>query len=92
MNGPAAAHWSSRLPTGLRVFRHRNFRLFYFGQLVSLTGTWMQAVAQDWLVLQLTNSPVSLGLVAAAQFVPVMVLGLFGGLAADALPKRLGLL
>ena len=80
------------LPTGLRVFRHRNFRLFYFGQLVSLAGTWMQAVAQDWLVLQLTNDPVALGLVAAAQFLPVMVLGLFGGLAADALPKRAALL
>jgi len=92
MTRPATPHWSTRLPSGLRVFRHRNFRLFYFGQLVSLTGTWMQAVAQDWLVLQLTNSPVSLGLVAAAQFLPVMVLGLFGGLAADALPKRLGLL
>ena len=52
----------------------------------------MQAVAQDWLVLQLTNDPVALGLVAAAQFLPVMVLGLFGGLAADALPKRAGLL
>ena len=92
MTASPSAHWSARLPTGLRVFRHRNFRLFYFGQLVSLTGTWMQAVAQDWLVLQLTNSPVSLGLVAAAQFLPVMVLGLFGGLAADALPKRLALL
>jgi predicted MFS family arabinose efflux permease len=52
----------------------------------------MQAVAQDWLVLQLTNDPVALGVVAAAQFLPVMVLGLFGGLAADALPKRLSLL
>ena len=92
MTGPATAAPGRRLPSGLQVFRHRNFRLFYFGQLVSLTGTWMQAVAQDWLVLQLTNSPVSLGLVAAAQFLPVMVLGLFGGLAADALPKRRALL
>ncbi len=83
---------SSRLPTGLLVFRHRNFRLFYLGQLVSLAGTWIQAVAQDWLVLQLTNDPVALGVVAAAQFLPVMLLGLFGGLAADALPKRLSLL
>jgi len=92
VTSPATAAPGRRLPSGLQVFRHRNFRLFYFGQLVSLTGTWMQAVAQDWLVLQLTNSPVSLGLVAAAQFLPVMVLGLFGGLAADALPKRLALL
>lgn len=70
------------------VFRHRNYRLFFAGQLISLVGTWMQTVAQGWLVLQLTNDPFALGLVAAAQFVPVMVLGLFGGLVADALPKR----
>jgi MFS family permease len=81
-----------RLPVGLRVFRWRNFRLFYLGQLISLVGTWMQAVAQDWLVLELTNDPFALGAVAAAQFLPVMLLGLFGGLAADVLPKRLGLL
>ncbi|MCY7417574.1 MAG: MFS transporter [Chloroflexi bacterium] len=92
MTVPAPAHWSARLPTGLRVFRHRNFRLFYFGQLVSLAGTWMQAVAQDWLILELTIDPVALGMVVGAQFLRVMVLGLFGGLAADALPKRLGLL
>ncbi|MBM4408806.1 MAG: MFS transporter [Chloroflexi bacterium] len=76
---------------GLRVwgaFRHHNYRLFFAGQLVSLVGTWMQSVAQGWLVLQLTNDPFALGLVAAAQFVPVLVLGLFGGLVADALPKR----
>ena len=58
-------HPAGTLPTGLRVFRHRNFRLFYAGQLVSLVGTWMQAVAQDWLVLELTNDPFALGLVAA---------------------------
>lgn len=81
-----------RAPAGLRVFRWRNFRLFYGGQLISLVGTWMQAVAQDWLVLELTGDPVALGAVAAAQFLPVMVLGLFGGIAADVLPKRLGLL
>jgi len=81
-----------RTPVGLRVFRWRNFRLFYGGQLISLVGTWMQAVAQDWLVLEMTGDPVALGAVAAAQFLPVMVLGLFGGIAADVLPKRLGLL
>jgi MFS family permease len=75
-----------------RVFGWRNFRLFYSGQLISLVGTWMQAVAQDWLVLEMTNDPVALGAVAAAQFLPVLALGLFGGIAADVLPKRLGLL
>lgn len=83
---------SARTGAVRRVFRWRNFRLFYSGQLISLVGTWMQAVAQDWLVLEMTNDPVALGAVAAAQFLPVMVLGLFGGIAADALPKRLGLL
>lgn len=73
---------------GSRAFRHRNYRLFFGGQLVSLVGTWMQQVAQAWLVLQLTNDPFLLGLVAAVQFLPVMILGLFGGLIADALPKR----
>jgi MFS family permease len=70
------------------AFRHRNYRLFFAGQLVSLIGTWMQQVAQAWLVLQLTGDPFWLGVVATAQFLPVMVLGLFAGVAADALPKR----
>lgn len=73
---------------GFRALRHRNFRLFWTGMLVSLVGTWMQQVAQGWLVLTLTNDPFMLGVVAAAQFLPVLVLGLFGGVVADALPKR----
>ncbi|HUG48115.1 MAG TPA: MFS transporter [Candidatus Limnocylindria bacterium] len=78
----------SRLPRGLSAFSHRNFRLFWMGQLVSLAGTWMQQVGQAWLVLQLTDDPLALGFVAAAQFGPVLVFGLFAGLLADALPKR----
>ncbi len=73
---------------GLRALRHRNFRLFWSGQLISLVGTWMQSVAQAWLVLTMTNDPFMLGVVAAAQFLPVMVFGLFGGIVADSLPKR----
>ena len=76
------------LANGWRAFAHRNYRLFFFGQLTSLVGTWMQQVAQAWLVLQLTGDPFLLGVVAAMQFLPVMILGLFGGLIADALPKR----
>ena len=72
----------------LRAFRHRNFRLFFTGQAISLVGSWMQSVAQAWLVLTLTNDPLMLGVVAAAQWIPVLLLGLFGGLIADALPKR----
>ena len=73
---------------GTRVFRYRNYRLWFTGQVVSLVGTWMQQVAQGWLVLQLTNDPFLLGVVVAAQFLPVLVLGLFGGIVADVLPKR----
>jgi MFS family permease len=73
---------------GWSALRHRNYRLFFAGQLTSLVGTWMMTVAQSWLVLQLTGDPLTLGLVAAVQFAPVLVLGLFGGVIADALPKR----
>ena len=73
---------------GWRALRHRNYRLFFGGQLTSLIGTWMMTVAQSWLVLQLTGNPFDLGVVAAVQFLPVLVLGLFGGVIADSLPKR----
>jgi MFS family permease len=73
---------------GVAAFQHRNYRLFFAGQLISLIGTWMQQVAQAWLVLQLTGDPIWLGIVATAQFLPVMVFGLFAGVAADAFPKR----
>ena len=76
------------LANASRVFRHRNYRLFFGSQMVSLVGTWMQTVAQAWLVLELTGDPFVLGLATAAQFLPVLVFGLFGGLIADALPKR----
>ena len=72
--GRPAASRSAR-PPGLRAFRHRNYRLFFVGQLVSLIGTWMQTVAQAWLILQLTGNPFVLGLVAVVQFGPVLVLG-----------------
>jgi len=65
-----------------------NFRLYLAGQAISLPGTWMQIVAQSWLVLQLTRSGALLGLVAAAQFLPVLLLGAYGGLVADRTDKR----
>ncbi len=65
-----------------------NFRLYLAGQSVSLPGTWMQVVAQSWLVLQLSGSGAVLGLVAAAQFLPVLLLGPYGGLVADRVDKR----
>ena len=73
---------------GLSALRHRNFRLFWSGQLISLIGTWMQNIAEDWLVLTLTGDPFWLGVVTAAQFAPVLAFGLFGGIVADSLPKR----
>lgn len=78
----------SRLPAPLRAFAHRDFRLFWCGQGVSLIGTWMQSVAQSWLVLELTSSPFRLGLVGTLQFAPVLFLSFFAGALADRLPKR----
>ena len=82
---------TTRLPAGFSAFRHRNFRLFWGGMAISLVGTWMQSVAQAWLVLEKTNDPLALGLIAAAQFTPVLFLGLFGGLVADLVSKRAAL-
>lgn len=70
-------------PLLIRSFRHRNFRLYFVGQLLSLNGTWMQSVAQAWLVYRLTDSSFMLGLVAFLNLAPVLVLGLFGGALAD---------
>jgi MFS family permease len=72
----------------VRAMRVRNYRLYWFGQLVSLSGTWMQRVAQSWLVLQLTDSPLALGTVSALQFLPILLLSLFGGVLADRVRKR----
>jgi MFS family permease len=77
-----------RIPAGTRALRHRNFRLYWSGQALSLVGTWMQSVAQAWLILTLTNDPFMLGLLSAVQWGPVLLFGLFGGVLADALPKR----
>lgn len=74
--------------TRLGAFRHRDFRLFWSGQLVSLIGTWMQSVGQSWLVLELTGSPFQLGLVNALQFTPILLLSPVGGALSDRLGKR----
>src|SRR5918996_2938015 len=66
-----------------RSFAHHNFRLFFGGQLVSQAGTWMQSVAITWLVLDLTGSGLALGLVTAAEFLPILVLGAWAGVVAD---------
>lgn len=82
---PAAAPVRGRMFAALR---HRNFRLFYVGQLLSLIGTWMQSTAQGWLVLELTNSELLLGMVTAAGSVPVLLFTLYAGEVADRVDKR----
>src|SRR5262244_3057435 len=78
----------SRLKASLRAFRHRNYRLFFAGQLTSLVGTWMQSVAQSWLVYRLTGSAVLLGLVGFASQIPVLLLAPIGGSIADRHNRR----
>src|SRR4051812_41541844 len=71
-----------------RALRHRNFRLFISGQIVSLIGTWMQSVAQSWLVYRLTHSELLLGTAWFCTQVPVFALGPLGGLASDRYPRQ----
>src|SRR5262249_1081470 len=78
----------SRLKTSLRAFRHRNYRLFFAGQLTSLVGTWMQTTAQSWLVYRLTHSATLLGLVGFAAHVPIFLLSPVAGAVADTYPRR----
>jgi MFS family permease len=77
-----------RFNESLRAFQHRNYRLFYMGQSISLIGTWMQTIAQAWLVLQLTDSEAALGVVTMLQFLPIMLFVLFAGVIADRVHKR----
>lgn len=75
-------------PRALRALAHRDFRLFWGGQCVSLVGTWMQSVGQSWLVLELTGSPFRLGLIGTLQFAPMLVFALVGGVLGDRFPRR----
>ena len=79
---------NSRLKASLRAFRHRNYRLFFAGQLTSLVGTWMQTVAQSWLVYRLTGSATLLGLVGFASQFPIFLLAPVAGAVADTYPRR----
>jgi MFS family permease len=74
--------------TFLSALRHRDFRLFIIGQFVSLCGTWIQTVAQGWLVLQLTDSAFKVGLVTALGTLPILLFTLYGGVVADRVDKR----
>src|SRR5205814_10252769 len=76
------------LPIGLRAFHHADFRRFFWAQFVAQTGSWMQTVAQSWLVLQHTPSPFKLGLIGSLQFAPILLFSIASGALADRLPKR----
>ncbi|WP_116996433.1 MFS transporter [Desertimonas flava] len=85
MKAVAAKVWANRTFTALRV---RNYRLFATGSLVSNVGTWMQRVAQDWLVLKLTDSGAALGITTGLQFLPMLLFSPMAGVVADRFPKR----
>ena len=76
------------LPHSLRAFRHRDFRLYFAGQGISQTGTWLQLIATSWLIYHLSGSTFLLGLAAFAQFIPMLVLGPFAGVWVDRQRKR----
>ncbi|OGL42189.1 MAG: hypothetical protein A2042_00635 [Candidatus Schekmanbacteria bacterium GWA2_38_11] len=71
-----------------KALSHRNFKIFWSGQFISLIGTWMQSIAQGWLVYRLTNSPFMLGLVSSMTFLPVFFLSFVGGAVADRIERR----
>ena len=79
---------AARTVSTFAALKIRNYRLYFSGQVVSNTGTWMQRIAQDWLVLSITNSPIAVGVTTALQFLPMLLFGLWGGVIADRYPKR----
>ncbi len=87
---PALQASAGALPPGgaFAALRHRDFRIFYWGQIISLTGTWMQSTAQGWLVLELTDSELMLGIVTATASLPVLLFTLYAGVLADRADKR----
>ncbi|GAA4808289.1 MFS transporter [Streptomyces ziwulingensis] len=85
-SGPAPD--SARKTSMFASLRVRNYRLFFMGQVVSNIGTWMQRIAQDWLVLSLTGSSAAVGITTALQFLPMLLFGLYGGVLVDRLRKR----
>jgi MFS family permease len=78
----------SRIPKTFSALRHRNFQLYFGGQLVSVAGTWMQIVAQGWIVYELSRSELTLGIVGFASAIPALLVSPFGGVIVDRFPKR----
>src|SRR5512145_445825 len=79
---------STRLPKTFRALQHRNYRLYFAGQLISMAGTWMQVVAQGWLVYQLSHSELMLGVVGFAAAIPSLLISPWGGVIVDRVSKR----
>ena len=77
-----------RLPRMMRALAHRDYRLWAIADLVSTVGSWMQLIAQNWMVLQLTHSPAQLGITVAVQSVPTLAVGMWGGSIVDRLPRK----
>lgn len=84
-----AKNMRNKLSMTFPALTHKNFQYFWFGQCISLIGTWMQNAGQSWLVLQITNSTFLLGLLNAAQFLPSLLFSLFAGVIVDRFPKRM---
>src|SRR5688572_21682366 len=78
----------SRIPKTFSALRHRNYQLYFGGQLVSVAGTWMQIVAQGWIVYELSRSELTLGIVGFASAIPALLVSPFGGVIVDRFPKR----
>src|SRR5436190_23638592 len=88
MSASAAPAAVAAPPPRFGAFSHRNFRLFFIGQGISLIGTWMQNIGEGWLVLTLTNSPFYVGLVSALSSLGVLLLTIYAGILADRTDKR----
>ena len=85
---PGAPLVSAALRRSFNSLEVPNYRRYFAGQLISLSGTWMQTVAAIWLILTLTDSGIAVGLTTALQFLPMLLIGAWGGLLADRIPKR----
>ena len=84
-----ASSWTDKIISSLPAFKSRNFALYFIGQLISMIGTWLQIVAEGWLIFQLSHSAFYVGLSAAAATVPSLFLSLIGGVIVDKFPKKL---
>lgn len=83
-----SSEWTKKLFDAFPAFRHKNYQLYFFGQFISLTGTWLQIVGQGWLVFQLTKSAYLVGLISAIGLLPILFFSLFAGVVIDRYPKK----